>query len=68
MMTTHFKEYSTNKNDTKEVLKGLVTLIRDKVAVAKEVVRVRDDHEKKKANMDMMKADVIKTIADATKM
>ena len=68
MVTTHFKEYSINKNDIKEVLKGLVTLVGDKVVVANEVVQVRDDHEKKKADAAMMKADAIKTISDPAKM
>ena len=65
MVTTHFKEYSTNKNDTKKVLKGLVSLVGDKIALGKEVVRLRDDHEKKKVDPTMMKADAIKMIADA---
>ena len=61
MVTTHFKEYSTNKNDNKEVLKGLVTLVGDKVAVAKEIIQIRDDHEKKKADAAMMMVDTYTT-------
>jgi len=68
MATTHFKDCSTKKNDTKEVLKVLVTLIGDKVAVAKKAVHLRDDHEKKKADAAMMKVDAINTIDDAAKM
>ena len=68
IVTTHFKEDWATKNDPKEVLKGLVTLVRNKVVVTKEVVRARDDHEKKKTDVAMMKADAIKTIADAAKM
>ena len=68
MVTTHFKEDRATKNDSKEVLKGLVTTLGDKVSVAKEAVRAKDDHEKKKTNVAMMKADAIKTIANAAKM
>jgi len=68
MMTTHFKEDRATKSDKQEMLKGLVTTLGDKVALAKDAIRARDDHEKKKSDVALMKADAMKTIADTAKM
>jgi len=68
MVTTHFKEDRATKSDKQEMLKGLVSTLGDKVAIAKDASRARDDHEKKKSNVAMMKADAMKTIADFAKM
>ena len=67
MVTTYFKEDRATKSDKQEMLKGLVTTLGDKVAVAKDAIRVRNDHEKKKSDVAMMKADAMKTIADDSK-
>jgi len=38
------------------------------VAIAKDAIRVRDDHEKKKSDVAMMKANAMQTIVDSAKM
>jgi len=38
MVTTHFKDYNATNNDYVQSLKGVVDLVGDKVAVAKEAV------------------------------
>jgi len=68
MVTTHFKEDRATKSDKQEMLKGLVSTLGDKVAIAKDAIRARDDYEKKKSDAAMMKADAMKTIADSAKM
>ena len=61
MVTTHCKNHNTNSNETKDVLKGWVALVRNKVAVANEAFRLRGD-------CDKIKADAAKMMGDATKM
>jgi len=63
LVTIHFKDYSIGNNETKQVSKGLVTLVGDKVAVAKEAICIMDDHEKIKVEETMMKVDATKTEA-----
>ena len=57
IMTTHFKDYYTNNNEMKKVLKCLVN---DTFAVAEEAFRLRDDREKIKANAAKMKDNATK--------
>jgi len=68
MVTTHFKDYNATNNDYAQSLKGLVEFMGDKVAVAKEAVRIRDDRDKIKSDVSMKKADAIKSIADGFKI
>jgi len=68
MVTTHFKDYNITNNDSNQALKGLVELVGDKVVVAKQTVRLRDDRDKIKSDAAMKRVDAIKTIADASMM
>ena len=67
MVTTHFEDYNATNNDSAQSLKGLVDLVGDKIAVAKEAVRIRDDRDKVKSEASMKKADAIQSIADGFK-
>jgi len=52
----------------KEVLKGLVDLVGDKVVVSKEAIQLRDDRDKIKTKTVMKRVDAKKTIVNASKM